>query len=227
MCHMEIKPIGIIRSVFESRFGTPRQPGLVPEATARLTLLSPYNDVHALRGLEGVTHIWVIFGFHEIASAPWRPTVRPPRLGGNQRLGVFATRSPFRPNGVGLSVVRLIEVSENHPVGLTLGGVDLMDGTPVYDIKPYLPEIDSHPSAVPPAGFDQPARLLPVRWANDLQTQVTPALADLIMRTIAADPRPAFHRQRPEQQYGMTLAGHEVHWRVTDEEAEIVAVTPL
>ncbi|MBS3785901.1 MAG: tRNA (N6-threonylcarbamoyladenosine(37)-N6)-methyltransferase TrmO [Gammaproteobacteria bacterium] len=224
---MEIKPIATVNSVFESRFGTPRQPGIVADAEAVLTFLPPYNDATALRGLEDVSHIWVIFGFHAIATEQWRPTVRPPRLGGNRRLGVFSTRSPFRPNGLGLSVVRLREVLHQPTVGLRLSGVDLMDGTPIYDIKPYLSEIDSHPNAIPPLGFEKTAEPLAVCWAPGLQATVTPVLARLVEQTVAADPRPAYHRQRADQQYGMTLTGHEVQWRITKSGAEIMAITPL
>ncbi|MRH77322.1 tRNA (N6-threonylcarbamoyladenosine(37)-N6)-methyltransferase TrmO [Spiribacter sp. C176] len=224
---MEIKPIATLQSVFTSRFGTPRQPGIVPDAEAVLTFLPPYNDPDALRGLETASHIWVIFGFHAIKTEPWRPMVRPPRLGGNRRLGVFSTRSPFRPNGLGLSVLRLLEVLDQPPVGLKLGGVDLMDGTPIYDVKPYLPEIDSLPDAIPPLGFEQPSEKLSVIWAPGLESTIAPKLSQLIAQTVAADPRPAYHRQRPDQQYGMTLAGHEVQWRVKHTQAEITAVTPL
>ncbi len=223
---MEIQPIAKVTSVFESRFGTPRQPGLVKNAEAYLDFLPPYNDPDAIRGLAGVTHLWLIFGFHATPAHRWRATVRPPRLGGNRRLGVFATRSPFRPNRLGLSVVNLLGI-EHQPVRLKLGGVDLMNETPIYDIKPYLPEIDSHANAVPPAGFELPMPQLPVHWPDGLLAQLKPWLAELIEQTIAADPRPAYHRRRPQQIYGMTIAGHEVRWQVNDEQALINTVTPL
>lgn len=223
---MEIRPIAKVTSVFESRFGTPRQPGLVHSAQATLEFLPPYNDPDAIRGLGGVTHIWLIFGFHATPTRGWRATVRPPRLGGNRRMGVFATRSPFRPNNLGLSVVRLLEILQ-QPLGLKLGGVDLLDGTPIYDIKPYLPEIDSHTDAVPPAGFESALPQMPVHWPDDVLARIKPWLAELIEQTIAADPRPAYHRQRPEQTYGMTIAGHEVRWQANDEQAFIKTVTPL
>ncbi len=223
---MEIQPIAKVASVFESRFGTPRQPGLVKNAEATLEFLPPYNDPDAVRGLAGVTHVWLIFGFHATPTRGWRATVRPPRLGGNRRMGVFATRSPFRPNHLGLSVVHLLEIV-HQPLGLKLAGVDLVDGTPIYDIKPYLPEIDSHADAVPPAGFESPLPRMPVHWPDGLLVHVKPWLAELIEQTIAVDPRPAYHRRRPQQMYGMTIAGHEVRWQVNDEQALINTVTPL
>ncbi|HSP44184.1 MAG TPA: tRNA (N6-threonylcarbamoyladenosine(37)-N6)-methyltransferase TrmO, partial [Luteolibacter sp.] len=150
---MTLDPIGIVRSCFGEKFAGPRQPGLCPSAWGELILHPPYRSHEAVRGLEGFSHIWLIFGFHETAAQGWSPTVRPPRLGGNQRVGVFASRSTFRPNGLGLSLVRLEGIDEDSPDApvLKLGGLDLIDGTPVYDIKPYLPYAESVPDAH--AGF--------------------------------------------------------------------------
>ncbi len=229
---MQLNPIGFVRSDFEGRFGTPRQPGLVTEARAELVLNPPYNNPDALRGLEGCSHVWLIFGFHAIDQGDWRPTVRPPRLGGNRRYGVFATRSPFRPNGLGLSVVRLTGLLEPLGKGLALAGQDLMNGTPVFDIKPYLPDIECLSNARPPDGFESPNPPLPLRWDTtaltalaDLHT-ASEALKRLIEQTIAADPRPAYHKRRADERYGMRIAGHEVAWRVIEGVAHIESVEP-
>jgi len=226
---MQIEPIATIRSDFEARFGTPRQPGLVPDARAEVVLLSPYAHPEALRGLEDCTDIWLVFGFHAMPAGDWRPTVRPPRLGGNQRLGVFATRSPYRPNRLGLSLVRLEGRLSGPSVGLAISGQDLMDGTPVYDIKPYLPAIESRPEAIPPSGFEKIPADLPVTWetaAHYSAMRHGESLVRLIEQTIAADPRPAYHRRRADERYGMTLLGHEVRWRVLDETARVTEVCP-
>ncbi len=139
-------PIGIVRSCFREKFGIPRQPGLAPAARATLELLPPHNQPAAVRGLEDFSHVWLVFVFHGVPASRWQPTVRPPRLGGNRRLGVFATRSPFRPNPIGLSVVALDRiVTGQGRVALHLSGVDVLDGTPVLDIKPYLPYADRVP----------------------------------------------------------------------------------
>ncbi len=159
---MQIEPVGVIESCFKEKFGIPRQPGLVEAACASLRLLPPYDRAEAVRGLEGFSHVWLIFGFHATAAQGWRPTVRPPRLGGNARLGVFATRSTFRPNPLGLSVVRLLDIDTRRGVQLQLAGGDLLNGTPVYDIKPYLPYADALSEAVGGFAPDGPARPLPV-----------------------------------------------------------------
>ena len=146
---MEITPIARIRTDFGSKFGVPRQSGVVEELTARLIFEPPYRNPDALRGLEDFSHLWLIWHFSEIKQEGWSPTVRPPRLGGNTRMGVFATRSPYRPNPIGLSAVKILEVDLHTPDGpvITVAGADLMDGTPIFDIKPYLAYADSHPDA--------------------------------------------------------------------------------
>lgn len=226
---MDIQPIATVRSDFESRFGTPRQPGIVPESRAELHLHAPYDDPDALRGLEGCTHVWLIFGFHATPTRDWRPTVRPPRLGGNQRCGVFATRSPFRPNGLGLSLVGLRGLLEAPACGLALAGVDLIDGTPIYDIKPYLPEIEALPAARPPSLMQTPVARIPVAWRQQARAALTgtdPQLEALITATIAADPRPAYRRGQDAAHFGMQVAGYEVAWSVADESACVESVTP-
>jgi len=227
---MDIHPIATLRSDFEGRFGTPRQPGLVPAARAELVFAAPYNDPAALRGLETCSHCWLVFGFHAISPGPWRPTVRPPRLGGNQRLGVFATRSPFRPNALGLSLTRIEALLTPLGRGLALRGCDLMDGTPIFDIKPYLPAIESVPEAQPPAGLGQATPGLAIEWHTDARAALANApahLGELIDQTLAADPRPAYHQPRKRGTYGMQLLGHEVRWTVTESCARVIAVTPI
>ncbi len=227
---MDIQPIATIRSDFEARFGIPRQPGLVPAATAEVLFNPPYDDPDALRGLQGCSHIWLIFGFHAIDNSEWRPTVRPPRLGGNQRYGVFATRAPFRPNGLGLSLVRLEGVLDEPARGLAISGQDLLDGTPVYDIKPYMPAIEALPDARPPIGFEGRPETIAVSWspaARAALPDASPQLGELIEQTVAADPRPAYQRGDGETRYGMRLHGHEVTWEADGTQARITAVAPV
>ena len=215
---MEIRPIATVHSDFQGRFGTPRQPGLVPAARGRVLMQPPYNNAEALRGLEDCSHIWLIFGFDRIDNRDWRPTVRPPRLGGNRRCGVFATRSPFRPNGLGLSLVALEGLLTPSGKGLAIAAPDLLDATPIYDIKPYLPEVEARPQARPPTGFEQPASRLPVIWttaARAAAANLEPRLLALIEQTVAADPRPAYRRSDDNAEYGMRIAGIEVGWRVS------------
>jgi tRNA-Thr(GGU) m(6)t(6)A37 methyltransferase TsaA len=227
---MQIEPIATVRSDFEGRFGTPRQPGLVPEARAEVVLRPAYARPEALHGLEDCSDIWLVFGFHAMRTGDWRPTVRPPRLGGNQRLGVFATRSPYRPNQLGLSLVRLEGRLSGPSVGLAISGQDLMDGTPVYDIKPYLPAIESRPDARLPNGFERAVAPLSVAWEPmPYQSALAhgASLVRLIEQTIAADPRPAYHRRRADECYGMTLLGYSVRWRVVDQSARVTEVCPV
>ena len=226
---MDIQPIGILYSDFDSRFGTPRQPGIVPGARAQLHLHAPYNDPEALRGLDGCTHLWLIVGFHATPDRSWRPTVRPPRLGGNQRCGVFATRSPFRPNNLGLSLVRQVGLLDPPACGLALSGIDLIDGTPVYDIKPYLPEFEAPADAKPPTVMRSTLPTLRVQWRAAARAALRDApteLEELIQSTIAADPRPAYRRGQDAAHFGLRLAGYEVTWSVTDEIAWVESVAP-
>jgi len=225
-------PIGYIASCFKERFGIPRQPGLVPEAQADLEILPPFNHPQAFRGLADYSHVWLIFAFHAGVGQPWRPTVRPPRLGGNRRVGVFASRSPFRPNPIGLSLVRLERMELEQGVRLHLSGIDLLDGTPVLDIKPYLPYAESIPDADaayasdPPGSprciiFDPEARAvlegLPPEQADHLQR--------LIRGILEQDPRPGYRRGGAEQRgYGMRLLDFDLRWRV---EEHAVVVTHL
>lgn len=218
--HVELTPIGVIHSCFDDRFGTPRQPGLVPSATAELILSPPYDHPDSLRGLEGCSHVWLLFLFHGNVGRGWSPTVRPPRLGGNRRIGVFASRSPFRPNPIGLSAVELAGlIDAPGKRGLLLRNHDLIDGTPVLDIKPYIPYSDALSQAQPPAGFEQAPPGRPVRFTERANADLAAAptqLRSLIEQTLALDPRPAYRQQESGRLHGMALAGHNVRWQVID-----------
>ena len=210
---MEFSPIAHIRSDFSQKFGIPRQSGLVEELTALVVFEPPYRDMSALRGLEGFSHIWLIWEFSQARG--WSPTVRPPRLGGNKRLGVFATRSPFRPNPIGLSCVRLLEVGQNRVLGpvLTVAGADLLDGTPIYDIKPYLPYADCKSGAVGGFASQPKGEDLAVDCPPELLAAVPEDKRSALLAVLAQDPRPQY-QDDPDRVYGMTFAGLEVKFRV-------------
>ena len=214
---MEIIPIAHIRSDFSEKFGIPRQSGLVEELTADVVFTPEFRDPAALRGIDGFSHLWLIWEFSKARREGWSPPVRPPRLGGNQRMGVFATRSPFRPNPIGLSCVRLLEVRQDRALGpvLTVAGADLLDGTPIYDIKPYLPYADCKPDAV--GGFAaQPKEA-------ELTVDCSPALLDRVpedkraalLAVLAQDPRPQYQND-PARIYGMSFADVEVRFQVVE-----------
>ena len=216
---MTLDPIATVRSCFGGKFGVPRQPGLCPSAWGELVFHDTYRSPEAVRGIEGFSHLWLIFGFHETVEQGWKPTVRPPRLGGNQRVGVFASRSTFRPNGLGLSLVKLEGVDTTSPDSpiLRLGGLDLLDGTPVYDVKPYLPYAESLPDAT--AGFAQEAipRLpveVDVAAAADFGKLSERAQA-LIREVLSLDPRPATQMADEEREFGATLCGRNVRFIVS------------
>ncbi|MEI7909520.1 MAG: tRNA (N6-threonylcarbamoyladenosine(37)-N6)-methyltransferase TrmO [Verrucomicrobiota bacterium] len=225
---MTIDPIGVIRSCFGGKFAAPRQPGLCPSAWGSLVLHDPYRSDEAVRGIEGFSHLWLIFGFHQTLDQGWHPTVRPPRLGGNQRLGVFASRSPFRPNGLGLSLVRLEGIDREPaeaPV-LRLGGLDLIDGTPVFDIKPYLPYAECPPDAA--AGFagEAPPRL-PVTVHQDAFDAFArlPARAQAVLReALALDPRPATQTTDATRVFGADLCGCNVRFTIAGGICQIVEI---
>ena len=212
-----IKIIARIRSDFPQKFGIPRQSGVVPETRAEIVFEKPYQNPDALRGVEGFSHLWLIWGFSACERDAWSPTVRPPRLGGNARMGVFATRSPFRPNPIGLSSVTLEEVRLHTPEGpvLVVGGADLMDGTPIYDIKPYLPYADCHPEAT--GGFAEEKRhyALTVDFPAALEAQIDPAHRAALRGVLAHDPRPSYQSD-PERLYGVAFAGKNVKFTVED-----------
>ncbi len=212
--------IGIIHSCFKEKFGIPRQPGLAPLATAQLELLPPYNDRDALDGLEACSHIWVQFVFHANKREKWKPKVRPPRLGGNKSLGVFATRSPTRPAPIGISVVKLDGIVEiDGKLLLNLSGIDLLDGTPVLDIKPYVPYVDLVPDATNGFASTLPD-LIPVEFnqntaafCNDYRQKHNIDLTGLIRQILQQDPRPQYQEPGADRVYGMKLLDLDVHWR--------------
>ena len=210
--------IARIRNDFSTKFGLPRQAGLSPSLRSKIVFEPEFRVPEALRGLEGFSYIWLIWEFSE--AKDWSPTVRPPRLGGNVRMGVFATRSPFRPNPIGLSSVRLegIEADVENGLVLIVSGADLMDGTPIYDIKPYLPGVDSHPDATDGFVGAHPQNLLEVEIAPELSAALSETQLATLREVLAQDPRPAYHAGHadPGRTYGFAYAGREVHFTVSD-----------
>ena len=220
-----MKIIGHIETDFKEKFGIPRQSGLVKESRGRILFEKEYNVPEAFRGLEDFSHIWVLWQFSEAVRDNFTPTVRPPLLGGNKRMGVFATRSPFRPNNIGLSALKLdtVEINEKEGVVLYVSGADLLDGTPVYDIKPYLPYADSIPDAV--GGFTESLeeRQLEVDFPSELLLMVSEDKQSSLVAVLAADPRPSYQND-PERIYGMRFADYEVRFRV---EGKVLTVLSL
>ena len=211
-----MRPIAHIRSDFATKFGIPRQSGVVGSLQAEIVFEPEFRSRDAVRGLEAFSHIWLIWEFSENVRADWSPTVRPPRLGGNVRMGVFATRSPFRPNPIGLSCVRLerIEFSDTHGPVLRVAGADLMDGTPIYDIKPYLPYADAHPEAL--GGFaPSPKETIEVKSPPELLQKLPEGQREALLGVLAQDPRPQYQND-PERVYGMSFGGWDVKFRVKD-----------
>ncbi len=222
---MELQVIAHMRCDFSAKFGIPRQSGLVEEAEGLVVFTPEYRNPDALRGIEGYSHLWLIWQFSQAVRPGWSPTVRPPRLGGNTRMGVFATRSPFRPNFLGLSSVRLLGVEKRPEDGtvLRIAGADLMDGTPIFDIKPYLPYTDSHPDAV--GGFtDQAAGyLLQVDFPPALLEKVPEKKRSALRALLSHDPRPAY-QDAPERVYGLEYAGQNVRFTVRDGTLTVLSV---
>ena len=221
----EMKIIARIRTELPEKFGVPRQSGLVPQLRGRVIFVPKYRNPDAVRGLEDFSHIWLIWQFDRALRQGWSPTVRPPRLGGNARMGVFATRSPFRPNALGLSSVRLDRVELDPALGpvLHVSGADLMDGTPIFDIKPYLPYTDSHPQAT--GGFTDGLAHAP------LTVECSPALLEHIpadsreglLGVLAGDPRPRY-QEDPQRVYGLSFAGRNVKFTVDGDRLTVIAV---
>ncbi|NMP25280.1 tRNA (N6-threonylcarbamoyladenosine(37)-N6)-methyltransferase TrmO [Rahnella sp. SAP-1] len=224
--------IGIIHSPYKEKFAVPRQPGLVDDGGGELHLLPPYNQPEAVRGLEDFSHLWVMFIFHQTMAGGWRPTVRPPRLGGNARVGVFATRSTFRPNPLGMSLVELKGIRcQGKDVILQLGSLDLVDGTPVVDIKPYLPFAESQPQAL--ASFAQyaPQADMPVIFSPLAESQLAanltryPHLRRFISQVLGQDPRPAYRKGEDiERDYAVRLLDFNVRWRVVGDQNQVIAL---
>ncbi|NDL65577.1 tRNA (N6-threonylcarbamoyladenosine(37)-N6)-methyltransferase TrmO [Acerihabitans arboris] len=232
MSEYHLRQIGVIQSPYKEKFAVPRQPGLVPDGTGELRLLAPYNQPDAVRGLEAFSHIWIVFVFHQTLEQGWHPTVRPPRLGGNSRIGVFATRSTFRPNPIGMSLVALRGMRiQGAEVVLELGSLDLVDGTPVVDIKPYLPYAESIPAAQ--AGFAQhsPVASMAVTFSTAAELRLAelsgsyPQLRRFLTDVLAQDPRPAYRRDRDgERTYAALLLAFNVSWRVMGDVAGVLAI---
>jgi len=220
--------IARIHSPYREKFAAPRQPGLVPAAEGFVELLPPYNREEALKGIEQYSHIWLLFPFDQVpADKPWQPMVRPPRLGGNQRVGVFATRSPFRPNRIGMSVVELRGVERQQgKLGLAVAGLDLIDGTPILDIKPYLPYVDQVPGAHGGRFSKAPSKHREVHFSDDARKALdaNPELEDLIVQTLALDPRPGYRHGEAGGEFGMNLAGFNIRWREDVEGPLVIGV---
>ena len=219
-----MKVVARIHSDFPEKFGIPRQSGLVPALRARIVFEPAFRNEDALRGIEGFSHLWLIWQFSAAVRDTWSPTVRPPRLGGNERVGVFATRSPFRPNAIGLSCVRLEGVRREEGLGtvLLVSGADLMDGTPIYDIKPYLPYADAHPEAL--GGFaPSPKETIAVDCPPELLQKLPEGQRAALLGVLAQDPRPQYQND-PEREYGMSFGGWSVHFRVSGGTLHVRAV---
>lgn len=223
-------PIGVMRTDYDEKFGAPRQSGVVVEA--RGSLLLPKNEANreALHGLDGFTHVWVIFLFDQVCGRTWSPRVRPPRLGGDASMGVFATRSPFRPNPIGLSVLKYEGLEESKDeLKLNFSGVDLVDGTPVLDIKPYLPYADSLPDAKVPPVFEKKWPSLKVIFEEEAKEQLAeiqrdePGILALIESTLSQDPRPAVQREAARE-HGLSIRGYNIRFKIVGSECRVISV---
>lgn len=221
----EIQVIARMRSDFATKFGIPRQSGLVEALRSTIVFEPEFRNPDALRGIEGFSHLWIIWQFSQAVRQGWSPTVRPPRLGGNTRMGVFATRSPFRPNNLGLSSVRLLGVETTIEFGTVLhvGGADLMDGTPIFDIKPYIPYGDCHPDAV--GGFTDTAGefLLKVVFPDELLSRLPEEKRAAAIGVLSHDPRPSYQRT-PGRVYGLTFAGFDIRFTVDGDTLTVAEV---
>jgi tRNA (adenine37-N6)-methyltransferase len=229
------RPIGTIRSCFPEKFGIPRQPGLAPDAPAVLDIHPPYQNHDAFRNLELFSHVWILFVFHQCRRGEWKATVRPPRLGGNRRVGVFASRSGFRPNPIGQSAVELVSIEKSPgKIALYLKGVDLLNGTPVLDIKPYLPYADSLPQAKDGFAPGAPPKTTAVRFSTEaaracrlLGERSYPRLERLITDLLALDPRPGYAPGSEERTYGMRLWDLNIKFQVFDDHIAVTAIDQM
>lgn len=225
---VNIQVIARMHSEFATKFGIPRQSGLVEELKSTIVFEPEFRNPDALRGIEDFSHLWIIWQFSEAVRQGWSPTVRPPRLGGNTRMGVFATRSPFRPNNLGLSSVKLLGVEQTAEFGTVLhvGGADLMDGTPIFDIKPYIAYGDSHPEAK--GGFTDTAGefLLSVEFPEELLVKLPADKQDAAKAVLSHDPRPSYQR-KPDRVYGLTFSGFDIRFQVQDDTLTVVEVNQV
>ena len=222
---VKIQIIARMKSDFPTKFGIPRQSGLVEELRSTIIFEPEFRNADALRGIEGYSHLWLIWQFSEAVRTEWSPTVRPPRLGGNTRMGVFATRSPFRPNNLGLSSVKLLGVEHTEQYGTVLhvGGADLMDGTPIFDIKPYIPYSDRHEDAT--GGFTDTASeyLLQVDFPADLLALLPEEKREAAIGILSHDPRPSYQR-KSGRIYGISFAGYDIRFMVEGDQLTVVAI---
>ena len=225
MQDVQIQVIARMKSDFPSKFGIPRQSGLVESLRSTIVFEPAFRNPDALRGIEGYSHLWLIWQFSEAVRQQWSPTVRPPRLGGNARMGVFATRSPFRPNNLGLSSVKLLGVEQTKEYGTVLhvGGADLMDGTPIFDIKPYIPYGDCHPNAT--GGFTDTAGdfLLEVKISDELLQKLPQDKRQAAVEVLSHDPRPSYQR-KPDRVYGLSFAGFDIRFTVNKSTLTVVDI---
>ena len=228
MENVAIQTIARMRSDFPTKFGIPRQSGLVEELESTIVFEPEFRIPDALRGIEGYSHLWIIWQFSQAVRQEWSPTVRPPRLGGNTRMGVFATRSPFRPNNLGLSCVKLLGIEHTQTDGVVLhvAGADLMDGTPIFDIKPYVPYSDSFPDAV--GGFTDTADdfILNVEFPDHLLLKIPPNKRQAAIGVLSHDPRPSYQR-KPGRIYGLSFAGFDIRFTVEDKMLTVCEVNDL
>lgn len=226
--NMPMKVIARIHTDFSTKFGIPRQSGLVEELRGTVVFEPEYRNPDALRGIEGFSHLWLVWEFSQAVRESWSPTVRPPRLGGNERVGVFATRSPFRPNPIGLSCVKLegVEPRTNQGPVLHVRGADLMDGTPIFDIKPYLPYVDCRPEAVGGFADHRPENLLTVDIPAELLERVKPELRSALAGVLACDPRPSYQSD-PERLYGLDFGGYNIKFTVAERMLTVREITLL
>lgn len=223
---IKIKPIARMHSDFASKFGIPRQSGIVEELRSTIVFEPEYRNSDALRGMDGFSHLWLIWQFSEAVRSQWSPTVRPPRLGGNTRMGVFATRSPFRPNNLGLSCVKFLSLEETAEFGTVIhvGGADLMDGTPIFDIKPYIPYADCHPDALSGFTGGTEGDVLEVNFPDKLLQKLPAAKQAAVIGILAHDPRPSYQKDA-KRVYGFSFAGYEIRFCVEQKVLTVVEVT--
>lgn len=224
-----VEPIGVVHSCYREKFGIPRQPGLVDAARAVIELDSRYGSKESVVGLEGYSHIWVLFWFHQTAAQGWKPQVRPPRLGGNEKMGLFATRSMFRPNPIGQSLVKLDSIEVGEQVKLHISGADLLDKTPVIDIKPYIPYVESIPDARAGLFQQPPVANIAVTFSTVALSQLEPFIENypelkrLIEQVLGQDPRPAYHKEEGRE-YGVALYDLNICWVVKGGEFEVLSI---
>jgi len=223
--NFQIEPIAYIHTGFSEKFGIPRQSGLVKELTGRIVFEKKYRNAEALRGIEEFTHLWLIWQFSQAVSDEFRPTVRPPRLGGNERVGVFATRSPFRPNSLGLSCVKLESVDLTSPDGptLTVSGIDMLDGTPIFDIKPYIPVADLHPEASEGYRKRTKEHKLSVIFEDGTNDILPKEIFTAVKGILENDPRPGYDND-PEKIYGIDYSGYDIGFRADGENVYVIRV---